>query len=52
MSIFKDRLVRFITNDMYLPWKCYATRFWMISSVGYCNCMIDCKFLKMPNHPS
>jgi len=46
MSIYRDRLIRYITRDMYLPWSCYASKYWMFSPLGYCNCVLDCKFLK------
>lgn len=52
MSIFRDRFFRYLKNDAYLPWKCYTTTFIMFSPLQYCSCLLDCKFLKMPTHPS
>lgn len=45
MSIYRDRIFRFITRDIYLPFYCYAPREQVHSGYNYCNCVLDCKYI-------
>lgn len=46
MSIYKNRLVRQMYKDIYLPIFCYASKSQFYSIVGECKCMTDCKFIR------
>jgi hypothetical protein len=46
MSIYKNRLVRHMYKDIYLPIICYASKSQFYSIVGECKCMTDCKFIR------
>jgi hypothetical protein len=44
MSIYRNRLVRQMYKDMYLPIVCNATKTQFYSLLGECVCMTTCKF--------
>jgi hypothetical protein len=45
MSVYKNRMIRFMYKDIYLPIHCYATKKQFYSLVGECACMTECKFM-------
>ena len=45
MSVYKNRMIRFMYKDIYLPIHCYASKKQFYSLVGQCVCMTDCKFM-------
>lgn len=44
MSIYKNRLVRQMYKDVYLPIVCNATKTQFYSLLGECVCMTTCRF--------
>ena len=44
MSVYKNRMIRFMYKDIYLPIHCYASKKQFYSLVGQCVCMTECKF--------
>jgi hypothetical protein len=44
MSVYKNRMIRFMYKDIYLPIHCYASKKQFYSLVGECVCMTECKF--------
>jgi hypothetical protein len=44
MSVYKNRMIRFMYKDIYLPIHCYASKKDFYSLVGECVCMTECKF--------
>lgn len=44
MSVYKNRMIRFMYKDIYLPIYCYASKTEFYSPFGECKCMTDCKF--------
>jgi hypothetical protein len=44
MSVYKNRMIRFMYKDIYLPIHCYASKKQFYSLVGECACMTECKF--------
>ena len=47
MSVYKNRMVRFMYKDIYLPIHCYASKKQFYSLVGECVCMTKCKFSRV-----
>ncbi len=45
MSVYKNRMIRFMYKDIYLPIHCYASKKQFYSLVGECVCMTKCKFM-------
>ncbi|AGH30835.1 hypothetical protein MPVG_00011 [Micromonas pusilla virus 12T] len=45
MSVYQNRLIRSMYKDVYLPIVCYASRTSFYSQLGYCKCMMQCKFM-------
>ena len=46
MSIYKNRLVRHMYKDVYLPVICNATKTQFYSLLGECVCMTTCRFTR------
>ena len=46
MSIYKNRLVRQMYKDIYLPIFCYASKSQFYSLLGECVCMTTCRFTR------
>lgn len=44
MSVYRDRVVRQMYKDIFLPVWCYASRSQFYSPNGFCRCMTECKF--------
>jgi hypothetical protein len=45
MSIYRNRMVRIMGKDLFLPVKCYTpTKEQFYSLLGECKCMTECKF--------
>jgi hypothetical protein len=45
MSIYRNRMVRMMGKDLFLPIKCYTpTKEQFYSLLGECKCMTECKF--------
>ena len=44
MSIYRNRLVRQMYKDVYLPIVCNATKTQFYSLLGECVCMTTCRF--------
>lgn len=44
MSIYRNRMIRQMYKDVYLPIFCNATKNQFYSIFGECKCMTDCKF--------
>ena len=44
MSVYKNRMIRFMYKDIYLPIHCYASKKQFYSLIGECVCMTECKF--------
>lgn len=48
MSVYKNRMIRFIYKDIHLPIKCYTpTKEQFYSLLGECKCMTECKFSRV-----
>ena len=45
MSVYRNRMIRFMYKDIYLPIHCYASKKQFYSLVGQCVCMTECKFM-------
>ena len=45
MSVYKNRMIRFMYKDIFLPIHCYASKKQFYSLVGECACMTKCKFM-------
>jgi hypothetical protein len=45
MSVYQNRLIRSMYKDVYLPIVCYASKTSFYSQLGYCKCMMQCKFM-------
>ena len=52
MSVYKNRMIRFMYKDIYLPIHCYASKKQFYSLVGECVCMTECKFRSKNFHES
>ena len=52
MSVYKNRLIRFMYKDIYLPIHCYASKKQFYSLLGECKCMTECKFIPRSFHES
>ena len=45
MSVYKNRMIRFMYKDLYLPVRCYTpTKAQFYSLLGECKCVTECKF--------
>lgn len=44
MSVYKNRVVRQMYKDIFLPVWCYASKSQFYSLNGFCRCMTECKF--------
>ncbi len=44
MSVYKNRMIRLMYKDIYLPIHCYASKKQFYSLIGECVCMTECKF--------
>ncbi len=45
MSVYKNRMIRMMYKDIYLPVRCYTpTKAQFYSLLGECVCMTECKF--------
>lgn len=42
--IFIDRILRFMSKDIYLPIRCYATKKECFTKTNYCHCRNFCKY--------
>jgi len=42
--IFIDRILRYMSKDIYLPLRCYATKKECFSKTKYCRCKNFCKY--------
>jgi hypothetical protein len=51
MSVYKNRMIRLMYKDIYLPIHCYASKKQFYSLVGQCVCMTDCKFMGESQSP-
>jgi hypothetical protein len=51
MSVYKNRMIRFMYKDIYLPIHCYASKKQFYSLVGECACMTKCKFMSESQSP-
>ncbi len=38
-------MIRAMYKDVYLPIVCYASKKSFYSQLGYCECMVQCKFM-------
>ena len=45
MSVYKNRMIRYMHKDLYLPIHCYASKEQFYSLIGECLCMTKCKFI-------
>jgi len=46
MSVYKNRMIRMMYKDLYLPVRCYTpTKAQFYSLLGECKCMTECKFI-------
>jgi len=45
MSVYQNRMIRAMYKDVYLPIVCYASRKSFYTQLGYCKCMMQCKFM-------
>lgn len=46
MSVYKNRMIRMMYKDLYLPIKCYTpTKAQFYSLLGECKCITECKFI-------
>ena len=46
MSVYKNRMIRMMYKDLYLPVRCYTpTKAQFYSLLGECVCMTKCKFM-------
>ena len=46
MSVYKNRMIRMMYKDLYLPVRCYTpTKAQFYSLLGECACMTKCKFM-------
>jgi hypothetical protein len=45
MSVYKNRMVRFMYKDINLPFLCNASKTQFYSLLGHCVCMSKCKFI-------
>ena len=46
MSVYKNRMIRMMYKDLYLPVRCYTpTKTQFYSLLGECKCMTECKFI-------
>jgi hypothetical protein len=52
MSVYKNRMIRFMYKDIYLPIHCYASKKEFYSLVNECVCMTECKFRPKSSHES
>jgi len=52
MSVYKNRMIRFMYKDIYLPIHCYASKKQFYSLVGQCVCMTECKFTSKSSRES
>ena len=51
MSIYRNRMVRIMGKDLFLPVKCYTpTKEQFYSLLGECKCMTECKFSRESKH--
>jgi len=45
MSVYRNRMIRMMYKDLYLPVRCYTpTKAQFYSLLGECKCMTECKF--------
>lgn len=47
MSIYRNRMIRLMYKDIYLPIFCFASKSHFYSHLGSCKCMTDCKFSRV-----
>jgi hypothetical protein len=52
MSVYKNRMIRIMYKDIYLPIHCYASKMQFYSLIGECKCMTECKFIPKSSHES
>ena len=46
MSVYRNRMIRMMYKDLYLPVRCYTpTNAQLYSLLGECKCMTECKFI-------
>jgi len=46
MSVYRNRMIRMMYKDIYLPVRCYTpTKAQFYSLLGECACMTKCKFM-------
>jgi len=46
MSVYRNRMIRMMYKDLYLPVRCYTpTKEQFYSLLGECKCMTECKFI-------
>jgi hypothetical protein len=46
MSVYRNRMIRMMYKDLYLPVRCYTpTKAQFYSLLGECKCMTECKFI-------
>jgi len=46
MSVYKNRMIRMMYKDLYLPVRCYTpTKAQFYSLLGECKCITECKFI-------
>ena len=46
MSVYRNRMIRMMYKDLYLPVRCYTpTKVQFYSLLGECKCMTECKFI-------
>ena len=47
MSVYKNRMIRMMYKDLYLPIRCYTpTKTQFYSLLGECKCITECKFIR------
>ena len=52
MSVYKNRMIRMMYKDLYLPVRCYTpTKAQFYSLLGECKCMTECKFIHESKPP-
>ena len=46
MSVYRNRMIRMMYKDLYLPVRCYTpTKAQFYSLLGECKCITECKFI-------
>ena len=52
MSVYKNRMIRMMYKDLYLPVRCYTpTKAHFYSLLGECKCITECKFTSESKPP-